>query len=106
MNNILEYLDVRNKVQVHTTAITDTAVTIGPWNDSGLLTGIYYMWSDCDCVFKQEDAAIVSSVTADTGIILNERAPIAIRISSGDYFSVKADLGLTGSIRFVRVSRD
>lgn len=102
--NPIEYLDVRDKVQVNSAVIDDvTPVSIGPWEDSDCKQGLYYMWSDSACYFKHQSTAIVSGVSSSTGILLNAKNPIVIQITEGDYLSVLGDAGATGSVRFVRI---
>lgn len=106
MNNInpIEFLEVRDKVQVNSVALDAAiAANIGPWTDNTCKQGLYYVWADTECYFKQQSTAIVTDVTAETGIILNAKNPIVIQINEGDYISVIGIVGASGKLRFVRI---
>lgn len=102
--NPIEYLEIRDKVQVNATDLSAAAAAnIGPWADNACKQGLYYVWADSECYFKLQSTAIVSGVTLDSGIILNAKNPIVIQINEGDYLSVLGAAGATGKIRFVRI---
>ena len=64
--NPIEFLEVRDKVQINATALdAATAATIGPWADSSCKQGLYYVWADSECYFKQESASISQAVTLE-----------------------------------------
>lgn len=104
--NIVEWLDVRDKVQINAITIDSTAaVTLGPWAGPATV-GIYYMWADCDCYLTvSSTSGNVVSANIDTGLLLNARNTVTIQLNSGDYISARAASGQSGKVRFMLVDR-
>jgi len=100
-----EVLDCCDKVQLTALTITDVEVVSDPWNDGGIATGVYYMWSTVDLHFLLRSTVGGAAVTDLTGVILLAYNPISVVIPKGTYIHAVAATGKSGALKFLQLDR-
>lgn len=102
--DVQETLDVRGRSQLTPMDITTTVSEYNGFTDTSAIPviGLYYVWSTVDCHFKHNTATGQAACTALTGVFLNNKNPISIKIHRNDVISALADT-TTGKLKFILI---